>query len=80
MYKLLQEYPQFNKLNCIKIIYIARQFINMTPELLLDPSLRYWVLIPISLVMVMVGVLRSYITILLQPSPKIQDWKVIREQ
>ncbi|OWB50781.1 hypothetical protein B5S27_g2334 [[Candida] boidinii] len=52
----------------------------MTPELLLDPSLRYWVLIPISLVMVMVGVLRSYITILLQPSPKIQDWKVLREQ
>ncbi|GME69140.1 unnamed protein product [[Candida] boidinii] len=52
----------------------------MNPELLLDPSLRYWVLIPISLVMVMVGVLRSYITILLQPSPKIQDWKVLREQ
>ncbi|ODV94280.1 hypothetical protein PACTADRAFT_51144 [Pachysolen tannophilus NRRL Y-2460] len=50
------------------------------PDLVLDPSLRYWVLLPISFAMVLVGVLRTYITILLEPSPKLQEWKAVREQ
>ncbi|CDK25749.1 unnamed protein product [Kuraishia capsulata CBS 1993] len=51
-----------------------------TQELLLDPSLRYWVLLPISFVMVLVGILRTYITVLLQPSPKIAEWGNLKEQ
>ncbi|ODV83724.1 hypothetical protein CANARDRAFT_29711 [[Candida] arabinofermentans NRRL YB-2248] len=50
------------------------------PELLLDPALKLWVLLPISVVMVLVGILRTYITMLLQPSPKLQSYKLVREQ
>ncbi|VEU21401.1 DEKNAAC102716 [Brettanomyces naardenensis] len=50
------------------------------PDLLLDPSIKLWVLLPISIVMVLVGVLRTYISMLLEPSPKLQDRKLIREQ
>lgn len=33
----------------------------VVPELTLDPKLKYWVLIPISIVMVLAGVIRQYI-------------------
>ncbi|KAK9454189.1 integral membrane protein DUF106-domain-containing protein [Dipodascopsis uninucleata] len=51
-----------------------------TPDLVLDPSLRDWVLFPILLVMILVGVLRHYVTILLQSPPKQKDVLAIREQ
>ncbi|CAM9016890.1 unnamed protein product [Wickerhamomyces anomalus] len=49
------------------------------PDLIIDPSLRYWVLLPISFAMVLFGVLRQYISILLQPTPKLQPVKKLRE-
>ncbi|CCH58646.1 hypothetical protein TBLA_0A08560 [Henningerozyma blattae CBS 6284] len=39
-------------------------------ELVLDPQLKYWVLLPISIVMVLVGILRTYIMTLI--GPKVQ--------
>ncbi|KAK9236747.1 integral membrane protein DUF106-domain-containing protein [Lipomyces kononenkoae] len=50
------------------------------PDLVLDPSLRDWVLFPILLVMILVGILRHYITLLLQSPPKQLDLLAIREQ
>lgn len=52
----------------------------MIPDLVLDPKLREWVLFPILLVMILVGVLRHYLTILLQSSPKIESAKKMRQQ
>ncbi|CAK9441999.1 uncharacterized protein LODBEIA_P58040 [Lodderomyces beijingensis] len=49
------------------------------PDLLLDPQLKYWVLLPITLAMVLVGLLRSNITYLLQPQPKADGFKKLRE-
>lgn len=39
-------------------------------ELTLDPKLKYWVLLPISIVMVLAGVLRQYIMELIEPKTK----------
>lgn len=39
-------------------------------ELTLDPKLKYWVLLPISIVMVLAGVLRQYIMDLIEPKTK----------
>ncbi len=50
------------------------------PELLLDPYIKLWVLLPISIVMVLVGVLRTYISMTLEASPKIESHKLLREQ
>ncbi|KAG7881014.1 hypothetical protein KL905_002120 [Ogataea polymorpha] len=50
------------------------------PDLVLDPALKLWVLLPISVVMVLVGILRSYISVLLQPKMKLQDYRLVREQ
>ena len=52
----------------------------ITPDLLLDPQLKYWVLLPISVAMVLVGLLRSNITYLLQPQPKLENYKNLRER
>lgn len=52
----------------------------ITPDLLLDPQLKYWVLLPISVAMVLVGLLRSNITYLLQPQPKLENYKNVRER
>ncbi|KZP00054.1 transmembrane protein [Calocera viscosa TUFC12733] len=49
-------------------------------SLYLDPAIRDWVLFPITLVMILVGVLRHYVTQLLNSSPKPQPRKAIREQ
>ena len=51
-----------------------------TQPLFLDPALRDWVLLPIFVVMIMVGILRHYATILLQSTPKHESLKAIREQ
>jgi hypothetical protein len=50
------------------------------PDLVLDPSLRQWVLFPILFVMILVGIMRHYATVLLQPGPKKGDAKMVREQ
>jgi len=49
-------------------------------SLFLDPALRDWVLIPIFIVMIMVGVLRHYATILLRSDPQTESLKAVREQ
>jgi hypothetical protein len=49
-------------------------------SLFLDPALRDWVLLPIFVVMIMVGILRHYATLLLQSTPKPEPLKSIREQ
>lgn len=48
--------------------------------LYLDPSIRDWVLIPITLIMVLVGLLRHYVTMLLNSPPKKQPVAAVREQ
>ncbi|CCK71079.1 ER membrane complex subunit EMC3 KNAG_0G00210 [Huiozyma naganishii CBS 8797] len=39
-------------------------------ELMLDPQLKYWVLLPISIVMILTGILRQYVTTLISPGVK----------
>ncbi|PWN36853.1 uncharacterized protein FA14DRAFT_169783 [Meira miltonrushii] len=48
--------------------------------LLLDSSIRDWVLFPILLVMILVGLVRHYITLLITSSPKPQQPPVVRQQ
>ncbi|KAF8631555.1 hypothetical protein AX15_002309 [Amanita polypyramis BW_CC] len=48
--------------------------------LYLDPQIRDWVLFPITLVMILVGILRHYVVILLQSSPQQLSLAAIREQ
>ncbi|KAG0216518.1 ER membrane complex subunit 3 [Mortierella sp. GBA30] len=47
--------------------------------MLLDPAIRDWVLIPIMIVMVLVGVVRHQVTVLLNGTPKKADLKSARE-
>lgn len=49
-------------------------------HLYLDPQIRDWVLFPITLVMILVGILRHYVVILLQSPPKKLSSASIREQ
>lgn len=49
---------------------IAAGSAGAVAELTLDPKLKYWVLLPISIVMVLAGILRQYIMDLLSPKPK----------
>lgn len=49
-------------------------------SLYLDPQIRDWVLFPITLVMILVGVLRHYVVVLLQPPPKKLSRAGVREQ
>lgn len=44
--------------------------VGAVAELTLDPKLKYWVLLPISIVMVLTGILRQYIMDLIAPSTK----------
>ncbi|KAF1817607.1 transmembrane protein [Eremomyces bilateralis CBS 781.70] len=44
-----------------------------------DPSLFYWILVPITVVMILTGILRHYAMILLQSAPKKQGVKDIRQ-
>lgn len=52
----------------------------MVPELLVDPQLKWWMLLPISIAMVLVGLLRSNITFLLSLKPKVDTLKAAREK
>ncbi|KAI0321842.1 transmembrane protein [Amylostereum chailletii] len=53
---------------------------SSVPSLYLDPQIRDWVLFPITLVMILVGILRHYIVLLLQSPPKALPRAAIREQ
>lgn len=52
----------------------------MIDDLLLDPQLKYWMLLPITVAMVLVGLLRSNVTYLLTSKPKIEPVKNAREK
>ncbi|KAI5919497.1 integral membrane protein DUF106-domain-containing protein [Camillea tinctor] len=45
-----------------------------------DPQLFYWILFPITVVMVLTGILRHYASVLMATAPKKQDQKTMREQ
>ncbi|KAL9056562.1 MAG: hypothetical protein Q9162_002845 [Coniocarpon cinnabarinum] len=45
-----------------------------------DPALFWWILLPITLVMVLTGILRHYLTILIQTPPKPVALPKLREQ
>ncbi|KAI9872819.1 MAG: ER membrane complex subunit 3 [Pleopsidium flavum] len=45
-----------------------------------DPQLFYWILFPITVVMILTGVLRHYATVLMATTPKKQDARTLREQ
>jgi len=45
-----------------------------------DPELFYWILFPISIVMVLTGVIRHYATVLLAASPRSSPPPALREQ
>lgn len=46
-------------------------------ELLLDPDIRMWVILPIVIITLMFGLVRHYLTILLQndKTPKLEEVK-----
>jgi len=52
----------------------------MEQSLLLDSALRDWVLLPITLVMVLVGVLRNNLMKLLEGKPKMTTLTAARQQ
>lgn len=52
----------------------------MIDDLLLDPQLKYWMLLPITVAMVLVGLLRANVTYLLTSKPKIEPMKNAREK
>ncbi|KAA6410041.1 MAG: DUF850 domain [Lasallia pustulata] len=45
-----------------------------------DPALFYWILFPITIVMILTGILRHYATTLLATAPKKADLPTLREQ
>lgn len=45
-----------------------------------DPQLLYWILCPITVVMILTGVLRHYATVLMATAPKKQELPAIKEQ
>ncbi|WVO15384.1 hypothetical protein L204_103041 [Cryptococcus depauperatus] len=49
-------------------------------DLYLDPSIRDWVLVPITLIMLLAGLLRHYVTQMLNSPPKKQTAAAVREQ
>ncbi|KAI0832542.1 transmembrane protein [Trametes gibbosa] len=53
---------------------------SSTVSLYLDPQIRDWVLFPITVVMILVGILRHYVVLLLQSPPKKLPRNAIREQ
>ncbi|ORX39111.1 integral membrane protein DUF106-domain-containing protein [Kockovaella imperatae] len=54
--------------------------VKAAQDLYLDPSIRNWVLVPITLIMLLVGILRHYVTMLLTSPPKPAAVDVVREQ
>lgn len=53
----------------------------MSPvELLLDHQLKWWMLVPISVAMVLVGLLRENLTFLMALKAKLPSFQLAREQ
>eukprot|EP00270_Netrium_digitus_P016804 TRINITY_DN6073_c0_g1_i1.p1 TRINITY_DN6073_c0_g1~~TRINITY_DN6073_c0_g1_i1.p1 ORF type:complete len:258 (+),score=65.53 TRINITY_DN6073_c0_g1_i1:108-881(+) len=50
----------------------------MAAELVLDPQIRDWVLVPLTVVMILIGILRHFITKLMQSDQNV-DMKAMRE-
>lgn len=50
----------------------------MANDLVLDTAIRDWVLVPLSVVMVLIGVLRHFVTKLMRSNPN-PDLKAVRE-
>lgn len=48
-------------------------------ELQLDPQLKWWMLLPITVAMVLVGLLRANVTLLISLKPKIEPFRKVRE-
>lgn len=51
---------------------------TMAEDLVLDTAIRDWVLIPLSVVMVLIGVLRYFVSKLMR-SDQIPDLKIVKE-
>lgn len=50
----------------------------MAEDLVLDTAIRDWVLIPLSVVMVLIGILRYFVSKLMRSSPS-PDAKIVKE-
>lgn len=50
----------------------------MAEDLVLDTAIRDWVLIPLSVVMVLIGVLRNFVAKLMR-SNQVPDAKIVKE-
>lgn len=50
------------------------------PELLLDSQLKWWMVVPISVAMVLVGLLRENLTFVLSSKPRPISFRLNREQ
>jgi hypothetical protein len=62
------------------LILIEHPLLCHSQVLLLDSSIRDWVLFPILVVMILVGLVRHNITQLITSSPKMQPADVVRQQ
>lgn len=62
------------------ILDVNKQKDIMIEDLQLDPQLKWWMLLPISIAMVLVGLLRSNITELMSLGPKVDFFKRARER
>lgn len=51
----------------------------MGEDLVLDTAIRDWVLIPLSVVMVLIGILRYFVSKLMRSSSQLSDPKIIKE-
>ncbi|KAK4372769.1 hypothetical protein RND71_008153 [Anisodus tanguticus] len=51
----------------------------MAEDLVLDTAIRDWVLIPLSVVMVLIGVLRFFVSKLMKGSSQLPDPKIVKE-
>ncbi|KAM0793590.1 hypothetical protein ACM66B_001023 [Microbotryomycetes sp. NB124-2] len=52
----------------------------MAQDLVLDPAIRDWVLLPLTAIMLLSGLIRHYVALMIQSPPKRHPIKAIREQ
>ncbi|KAK4055103.1 hypothetical protein OIV83_000383 [Microbotryomycetes sp. JL201] len=52
----------------------------MAQDLVLDPAIRDWVLLPLTAIMLLSGLIRHYVAVMIQSPPKRHSLKAIREQ